>query len=152
MWTFPATFDQLGLPGSVLWTTPPNELHAAIRLSANAVMTGDAKECGGEIDVLCNGSLSTQGGGSLDFAHYAGMLAPMYARFLGDNCIKFEVRKGLVTPGRSAPHFICMASYWVKSREEYGVSLAGPRMKDIMAQFSAFTDIEPIRQFDEVVA
>jgi hypothetical protein len=35
--------------------------------------------------------------------------------------------------------------------EQYRASLADPRMKDIMAQFSAFTDIEPIRQFDEVV-
>ena len=91
-------------------------------------------------------------GSSFDFAHYAGTLAPMYARFLGDNCIKFKVRKGWVTPGGSAPHFICIASYWVKSREEYGASLADRRMKDIMGQFSAFTDIEPIRQFDEVVA
>jgi GNAT superfamily N-acetyltransferase len=80
------------------------------------------------------------------------MRKPMYARFLGDNCIKFEVRKGLVTPGRPAPHYICIASYWVKSREEYGASLADPRMQEIMAQIASFTDIEPIRQFDEVVA
>ena len=91
-------------------------------------------------------------GSSFDFEHYAGTLAPMYARFLGDNCVKFEVRRGLMTPGRPAPQFICIASYWVRSREEYGGSLADPRMKDITAKFSAFTDIEPIRQFDEVVA
>jgi len=76
----------------------------------------------------------------------------MYARFLGENCVKFEVRKGLVTPGRPAPHHICIASFWVKSREEFGTSLADPRMRGVMAKISSFTDIEPIRQFDEVVA
>lgn len=91
-------------------------------------------------------------GSGFDFEHYATTLAPMYARFLGDNCVKFEVRKGLVWPGRPVPHFVCIASYWVRSREEYRASLAEPRFKDIMAKFAAFTDIEPIRQFDEVVA
>jgi len=38
-------------------------------------------------------------GSSFDFEHYAGTLAPMYAKILGDNCVKFEVRRGLVTPG-----------------------------------------------------
>jgi len=113
---------------------------------------GDVSDDGGD-PVFCATVLYPhKEGSSFDFAHYAGTLAPMYARFLGDNCIKFEVRKGLVTPGRPNPAFICIASYWVKSREEYWASLGDPRMKDIMAQFAAFTDIEPIRQFDEVVA
>ena len=38
-----------------------------------------------------------------DFEYYAGTLAPLYARFLGDNCVRFEVRKGLITPG-DPPH------------------------------------------------
>lgn len=58
-----------------------------------------------------------QEGSSFDFAHYAGKLAPMYARFLGDKCVEFEVRKRLVAPGRPAPPFVCMATYWVRSRE-----------------------------------
>jgi uncharacterized protein (TIGR02118 family) len=91
-------------------------------------------------------------GSSFDFEHYAGTLAPMYARFLGDNCVRFEVRRGLAAPGRSAPHYLCIASFWVKSEEEFGASLGDPRMKDIMAKISSFTDIEPLRQFDEVVA
>ena len=90
-------------------------------------------------------------GNAFNFEYYAGTLAPMYARFLGENCVKFEVRKGLVTPGRTAPHYTCIASFWVKSREEFGKSLADPRMKDIMTKISSFTDNEPIRQFDEVV-
>ena len=89
---------------------------------------------------------------AFDVEYYAGTLAPMYARFLGDNCVKFEVRKGLITPGRAAPHYICIASFWVTSREGYGASLADPGMQAIMAKISSFTDIEPLRQFDEVIA
>jgi uncharacterized protein (TIGR02118 family) len=90
-------------------------------------------------------------GSSFDFEYYAGTLAPMFANILGDNCVKFEVRRGLVTPGSPAPHCICIASFWVKSDEEFGTSLADPRMPELMAKISSFTDIEPIRQFDEVV-
>jgi uncharacterized protein (TIGR02118 family) len=93
----------------------------------------------------------SQEGSPFDFEHYAKTLAPMYAKFLGANCDRFEVRRGLMTPGRPHPAFACLASYWVKSREEYMASLNDPRFKGIMERFSAFTDIEPIRQFDEVV-
>ncbi len=90
-------------------------------------------------------------GGKFDFDYYAKTLAPMYVNVLGSNCVKFEVRKGLVTPGAPAPHFLCIASYWVKSREQFGASLNDPRMKDVMAKIGSFTDIAPLRQFDEVV-
>jgi hypothetical protein len=90
-------------------------------------------------------------GVSFDFEQYAGTLAPMYAKFLGQNCARFEVRKGLMTPGRPAAHFVCIASYWVKSRDEYMASLNDRQFKGIMEKFAAFTEIEPLRQFDEVV-
>jgi len=90
-------------------------------------------------------------GSSFNFEHYAHTLAPEYASFLGENCVRFEVRRGLMTPGRAAPHFMCIASYWVKSRDEYMASLSDPRFKDLMARFAAVTDIEPLRQFDDVV-
>jgi uncharacterized protein (TIGR02118 family) len=92
-----------------------------------------------------------QEGSIFDFEQYAGTLAPTYARLLGENCIKFEVRRGLVTPGAPAPQFICIASFWVKSREAFGASLADPRMQEVMAKIFAMTDIQPIRQFDEVM-
>ena len=90
-------------------------------------------------------------GSKFDFDHYAKVLAPMYAKFLGKNCARFEARKGLMTPGKPSANFVCIASYWVNSREDYFASLNDPRFKDIMEQFNAFTDIEPLRQFDEVV-
>ena len=93
-----------------------------------------------------------QEGRTFDFDHYSKGLAPMYAEFLGDNCVRYEVRKGLVTPGAPMPAFALIASYWVLSDREYRESLSDPRFPEIMAKFAAFTDVEPIRQFDEVLA
>jgi uncharacterized protein (TIGR02118 family) len=94
---------------------------------------------------------STKAGSSFDIDQYRSTLAPMYAKFLGANCVRFEVRKGLMAPSRPTPHFVCIASYWVKSSDEYMASLNDPRFKEVMAKFNAFTDIEPLRQFDQVV-
>ena len=93
----------------------------------------------------------SQDGRTFDFDYYSKALAPMYAKFLGDNCPRYEVRKGLVTPGAPMPHFALIASYWVLSDKQYRESLSDPRFPEIMAKFAAFTDVEPIRQFDEVL-
>lgn len=90
-------------------------------------------------------------GETLDFEHYAEVLAPMYAHFLGTNCVGYEVRKGLVTPGEPRARFACIISYWLTSREEYGKSLENPQMNEVMKQFSFFSDSQPIRQFDKVI-
>ena len=94
----------------------------------------------------------TQEGTTFDFDYYSKTLAPMYAEFLGDNCATYEVRKGLITPGAPRAAFACIASYWVRSEKEYQDSLSDPRFPEIMAKFAAFSDVEPIRQFDEVVS
>lgn len=76
----------------------------------------------------------------------------MYAGFLGDNCARYEVRKGLMTPGAPRAAFALIASYWVRSDKEYMDSLSDPRFPEIMTKFAAFSDVEPIRQFDQVIA
>lgn len=91
-------------------------------------------------------------GMSFHFEDYAGKLAPLFASALGDNCVKFEVRRGLATPSGPTPQFICIASYWVRSRDEFGSSMNNPEMQEVMAKISTFTPVQPIRQFDEVVA
>jgi uncharacterized protein (TIGR02118 family) len=87
-----------------------------------------------------------------DFEHYATTLAPMYAEFLGANCARYEVRKGLMTPGAQRVAFAIIASYWIRSDREYQASLSDPRFPEIMTKFAAFSDVEPIRQLDEVVS
>jgi len=93
-----------------------------------------------------------QEGSTFDFDYYAKTLAPMYAEFLGDNCARYEVRKGLMTPGAPGAAFAIIASYWVRSEQEYQDSLSDPRFPGIMRTFAAFSDVEPIRQFDEVIS
>lgn len=86
-----------------------------------------------------------------DYDYYAHGLLPLYVEILGDNCVKFEVRKGLATPGYPVPHFMCIASFWLKSAQQFGASMADPAMKDIMLKIAAFTNVQPIRQFDQVI-
>ena len=88
---------------------------------------------------------------SFDFEKYAGQLAPAFAAALGDNCVKFEVRRGLGAPDSANAAFLCIASYWIKSREEFGAAFSKPEMQKVMGQISTFSQIQPIRQFDEVV-
>jgi hypothetical protein len=40
----------------------------------------------------------------------------------------------------------------VKSGEKFGASMADPRMGQLMGKISAFTDIQPMRQFDQVIS
>jgi len=91
-------------------------------------------------------------GSTFDFEYYAKTLAPMYAEFLGDNCTRYEVRKGLMTPGAPRAAFAIIASYWVQSDKVYQDSLSDLQFPEIMTKFAAFTDVEPIRQFDEVLS
>jgi hypothetical protein len=90
-------------------------------------------------------------GVNFDFELYAHKLIPEYVAILGDNVVKYEVRKGLTTPGSPAPNFICIASIWVKSGQQFGISMADPRMGELMGRIAAFTDIKPMRQFDQII-
>ncbi len=91
-------------------------------------------------------------GATFDFDYYTQKLIPEYVAILGDNCVQFEVRKGLATPGASAPNFVCIASFWLTSGEAFRASMADERMKVVMERIFAFTDIKSIRQFDQIVA
>lgn len=90
-------------------------------------------------------------GALFDFEMYSKQLIPEYVAILGENVIKYEVRKGLATPGAPAPHFICIANIWVSSGEKFAASMADPKMKTLMQKISSFTEIQPIRQFDQVL-
>lgn len=93
-----------------------------------------------------------QEGASFNFELYSKRLIPEYAKILGDNCVKFEVRKGLSSPGKPATEFLCIANIWIKSAEQFGASMATSEMKELMTEINAFTTIQPVRQFDEVIS
>ena len=88
--------------------------------------------------------------GTFNFDYFANKHVPLFARFLGVNCVRFEVHKSLATPGAPPPNFIAVAYFWVKSGEDFGRALA-QYSKEIYADIPNFTDIEPVRQWSEVV-
>lgn len=92
-----------------------------------------------------------QEGGTFDLDYFVNQYVPMFVSVLGDNCVRFEVRKGLQTPGAPPPTYICVANFWVRSGEEFGAALAqhGER---IYGDIAKFTTIEPIRARDEVIS
>jgi len=91
-----------------------------------------------------------QQGGTFDFEYFATRHVPMFARFLGENCVRFEIHRNLSSPNAPAPHFLGAAYFWVKSSEQFGAALA-QYGEEIYADIPHFTDIEPVRQWSEVV-
>ena len=89
---------------------------------------------------------------SFDFELYSKTLIPKYVEVLGENCIRYEIRKGLTTPGAPSPQFICIANFWITSAEQFAAAMSDPGMKEVMKEIAAFTDIQPMRQFDMVIS
>ena len=46
-----------------------------------------------------------QSGGRFDFAYFAQAHAPLFARLLGANCVRFEVQRPLATPDAPPPAY-----------------------------------------------
>jgi uncharacterized protein (TIGR02118 family) len=52
---------------------------------------------------------------TFDFGYFRDQHAPLFARILGDNCVRFEVHRGLAAPGAPPPPFVAAAYFWVTS-------------------------------------
>ncbi len=88
--------------------------------------------------------------GTFDFDYFAKKHVPMFARFLGKNCVRFEVQKSLASPGAPTPSFLCAAYFWVQSGEDFGGALA-QHGNEIYSDIPKFTNLEPVRQWNEVI-
>ena len=87
---------------------------------------------------------------TFDFNYFANTHVPLFARLLGENCVRYEVHKSLASPGAPAPQFHGVAYFWVQSGEEFGAMLA-QHGTELYADILNFTTIEPTRQWSEVV-
>ena len=92
-----------------------------------------------------------QDGGTFNFEYYTKQHVPLVARLVGANAIKAEVRKGVASPDGSAPAFVCLANFWIKSAQDFQTTLA-THGKEIMGVIPNFSNIQPILQVDEVLA
>lgn len=90
-------------------------------------------------------------GAAFDAEGYARNIAPRHAALLGNNCVGYEVRVGRNAPGQPHPPYACLVSFWVNSAERFGAALGTPAMADLMTEIRAFSDVSPLRQFDELI-
>lgn len=90
-------------------------------------------------------------GAHFDFSYYLERHIPMVTRLLAGNCLNSQVRKGLATPDGSPPAFVCLATIWISSIDEFQATLA-QHGATIVGDIANFTDIQPLLQIDEVLA
>ena|SRR5437763_12071664 len=84
-----------------------------------------------------------------DFDYFSTRHAPLFARLLGANCERFEVHRGLATPGAPPPPFVAAAYFWVSSAEGFGATLT-EHGAEIYADISNFSRTQPARGWAEV--
>jgi uncharacterized protein (TIGR02118 family) len=84
---------------------------------------------------------------TFDFHYYLSKHVPWVASLVGQ---KIEVRRGISSASGTAPTFVCVATIFINSVEEFQAVLSkhGPQ---IMADIPHYTNSEPILQFDEVL-
>jgi uncharacterized protein (TIGR02118 family) len=86
---------------------------------------------------------------AFDFEYFRTRHAPMFARLLGHDCVRFEVHRGLAAPGAPPPPFAAAAYFWVTSAEGFGATLS-EHGSQIYADISNFSRTQPGRGWAEV--
>lgn len=86
---------------------------------------------------------------SFDFEYFRDRHVPLFAEMLGENCVRFEVHRGLVAPGAPPPPFAAAAYFWVRSTDAFGAALAKHAFA-IYADIDNFSHTQPVRGWAEV--
>lgn len=84
-----------------------------------------------------------------DFGYFRDRHAPLFAEMLGGSCARFEVHRGLSTPGSPPPPFAAAAYFWVRSPEAFGGALTEHAVA-IYADIDNFSTTQPVRAWAEV--
>lgn len=84
-----------------------------------------------------------------DFAYFRDRHVPLFAEMLGENCVRYEVHRGLATPGAPPPPFAAAAYFWVRSADAFGAALA-EHASGIYADIDSFSQTQPVRGWAEV--
>lgn len=82
-----------------------------------------------------------------DFDYYMQHHIPMVNRLLG---CKIEVRKGLRALSGKAPNYICIATIWVDSLEQFD-SMFAQHGQQILADVPNYTNLQPALELQEVL-
>jgi len=73
----------------------------------------------------------------------------MFAGMLGENCVRFEVHRGLASPGAAPSPFVAAAYFWVASPEAFGAALA-KHAATLYGDIGNFSQTQPVRGWAEV--
>jgi uncharacterized protein (TIGR02118 family) len=84
-----------------------------------------------------------------DFNYFRDHHAPMFAEMLGENCVRFEVHRGLASPGAPPPPFVAAAYFWVASPEAFGAALA-EHAATLYGDIVNFSQTQPVRGWADV--
>jgi uncharacterized protein (TIGR02118 family) len=82
-----------------------------------------------------------------DFDYYLSKHVPWVAGLVGE---KIEVRRGISSVTGSQAAFVCVATIFINSVQEFQAVLSEHGEK-IMADIPNYTNSQPILQFDEVL-
>jgi uncharacterized protein (TIGR02118 family) len=90
-------------------------------------------------------------GKTFNMTYYETKHLPVAAAFLGSNLIKYTIEKGLASGIPNQPlAFMAIGTFYVKSLSEYQAAVA-PHRDAIRANFSAYTDVDPVILVSEVI-
>lgn len=90
-------------------------------------------------------------GARFDHAYYRDRHMPMVAQKLGGACLYYSIDRGLAggAPGSPSP-FLAACSVVCESLESFQKAM-GPVARDIRADVSNYTDVQPVTWISEVV-
>ena len=86
-------------------------------------------------------------GATFNFDYYTKKHVPWVAGLVGN---KIEVRRGISSVSGGAASFVCVATIFINSMEEFQ-ALFATHGRAILADIPNYTNIQPTVQFDEVL-
>lgn len=87
-------------------------------------------------------------GWKFDFDYYMRKHVPFVSKLVGKS---IEVRRGLASPNGSTAPYVCVASIPIDSIAEFQ-GLMAKHGAEIMGDVPNYTNIQPVLQFDEILA
>src|SRR5436190_22677603 len=100
--------------------------------------------------MFCASVVYSETDDSFDADYFRDHHAPMFARLLGDNCVRFEVHEAIAAPGAPPPPYRSAAYFWVTSAEEFGRTLS-EHGAGAYADIPRFSRQQPVRGWARVV-
>jgi uncharacterized protein (TIGR02118 family) len=87
-------------------------------------------------------------GATFDFDYYLNCHIPWAKKLTQDRGT--EIRRGVSSPAGEPVPYVCLCRFWIESEDEYRFAMQ-KHGKELTADISNFTNIQPVTQIDEVL-